>query len=54
MGTCQQCGRFEAEYSDPTFDRDRALPGTEPLKICELCASTNIETEMMRLGQVIQ
>jgi hypothetical protein len=51
---CQQCGRFAAEMEDPTFDISSVLPGTEPLMICAICAKVNIESEMMRLGTVIQ
>jgi len=54
---CEQCGRFDAEFADPTFDIARlpkvARDGARPLNICELCAKTNIETEMMRLSAVI-
>lgn len=55
--TCELCGRLEGEFDDPTFDVSRVIPAARatarPLRICELCAKTNIETEMMRLGQTV-
>lgn len=58
METCELCGRYNAEFDDPTFDILRVVKSARetarPMRICELCAKTNIETEMMRLGQVIQ
>lgn len=54
---CELCGRFDAEMEDPTFDAGRMVSAgratARPLRICELCAKTNIETEMMRLGQTV-
>ena len=51
---CEMCGRFAGEMLDPTYDASRVLPGTPKLWICYGCAKSNIESEMMRLGHVIQ
>lgn len=49
--TCQQCGRFEAEFDDPTWDE--SIPAKyrpeRPLRICELCAASNIERDMHKV-----
>lgn len=49
---CELCGRFAGEMEDPTFDASRVLPGGRALWVCELCAKSRIESEMMRLGTV--
>ena len=54
VAACEQCEMFQATMEDPTFDVTRVLPGTRALRICEHCAGCNIESEMMRLGTVIQ
>lgn len=51
--TCEYCGRMDAAMEDPTFDAAKVLPGGRDLWICEVCAKEKIESEMMRLGQVI-
>lgn len=50
IAPCEQCGRFDGEFSDPTFDATRALPGTLPLTICEVCWKSNVVQSMRTSG----
>jgi len=45
---CELCGRFDAEFDDPTWDK--SLPSSvrpeRPLRLCDLCAAERIERKM--------
>lgn len=51
--TCGLCGRMAGEMEDPTFDVTRVLPDGRALWICEPCAKSQIESEMMRLETTV-
>jgi len=57
MGTCELCGRFEAEFEDPTFDASKCVKfdaeGNPPrsLKLCHSCAASCIERAMYEVVQ---